>query len=177
MQSAHGSTTVKRKKKKKGLEPNECYWIKNEAQMRAKKTFDPERDPPPDLAVEIDISESSLDRMGIYAALGIPEIWRFDGESFQVYLLGATGKYEPSAESLSFPFLPLARVELFLRESNTRGETSLVRAIAAWVRSDLMPAYQAYQAKSRKRSRATAGRPTPNPAARERCARTAARSG
>src|SRR5262249_12678957 len=80
-----GSTTFKRKSKRRGLEPDKCYWIQNEPSMRGKKTFDVKTDPPPDLAVDVDISSSSLKRMAIYAALGVPEIWRFDGEVFEFY--------------------------------------------------------------------------------------------
>src|SRR5262249_45118647 len=77
----HGgrSTTLKRELLQHGLEPDESYWIQNEARMRGKKDLDLEADPPPDLAVEIDITSSSLPRMSIYASLSVAEVWRFDG--------------------------------------------------------------------------------------------------
>jgi Uma2 family endonuclease len=134
-----GSTTFKRKAKKKGLEPDKCYWIQNELFMRGKKDFDIHSDPPPDLAIEIDITHSSLDRMAIYAALGIPEIWCFDGQSLQVYHLGRGRKYRRVDRSLAFPFLPPAEVLRFLRASDTQGETSLGRSFRLWVREKLMP--------------------------------------
>src|SRR5262245_709157 len=71
-----GSTTVKREAQLRGLEPDECYWIQNERLMRGKKHFDIHTDPPPDLAIEVDITSSSLDRMSIYATLGVAEVWR-----------------------------------------------------------------------------------------------------
>jgi Uma2 family endonuclease len=145
-----GSTTLKRKRMKKGLEPDKCYWIKNESRMRGKTEFDPRKDPPPDLAVEIDISRSSLDRMAIYAALGVPEVWRFDEESFLVYQLQADGRYEARSQSLSFPFLPIAEVERFLRQSQSRDETSLLRDFCSWVRLNLLPASNASSAKPKK---------------------------
>ena len=74
-----GSTTFRRRRAEKGLEPDNCYWIANEAAVRGKDKIDLRRDPPPDLAVEIDITHSSLDRMGIYASIRVPEVWRFDG--------------------------------------------------------------------------------------------------
>src|SRR5215216_7161905 len=74
-----GSTTFKQKNLKKGLEPDEGYYVANEAAVRWKKRLDLRRDPPPDLVVEIDITHRAVDREIIYAALGVPEIWRFDG--------------------------------------------------------------------------------------------------
>lgn len=71
------------KRRKKGLEADECYWIQNESQMRGKKEFDLDVDPPPDLALEIDITHSSLDRMAIYAGLKILEVWRLEGNTLE----------------------------------------------------------------------------------------------
>ncbi|WP_240038857.1 Uma2 family endonuclease [Okeania hirsuta] len=87
--SSLGSTTLSRKDLQKGVEPDECYYITNEELVRGKIKFDLDRDPPPDLAIEIYITSSSLDRLTIYAALGIREIWRFDGEKlFIIFFVG-----------------------------------------------------------------------------------------
>jgi Uma2 family endonuclease len=137
-----GSTTLKRAVKKRGLEPDECYWIQHEPLMRGKKDFDITTDPPPDLAVEVDIMHSSLDRLAIYAALGILEIWRFDGKSLQVYRLGARGKYEPVERSAAFPCLPPEEVLRFLQDSDTQDETTLVRSFRRWVREEILPLRQ-----------------------------------
>ena len=64
-------------------------------------------DPPPDLAIEIDITSSSVDREEIYAALGVPEIWRYDGDTLRIFLLRLDGTYELSETSTCFPFLPI----------------------------------------------------------------------
>ena len=74
--AGYGSMTFKRRKFLRGLEPDECYWIAKEAQMRGRDHIDLRVDPPPDLVLEIDIFHSSLDRMGIYGILGVPEVWR-----------------------------------------------------------------------------------------------------
>jgi Uma2 family endonuclease len=134
-----GSTTFKRILKKKGLEPDECYWIQNERLMRGKKVFDIDSDPPPDLAVEIDITQSSLNRMRIYAALRVPEIWVFDGKSLRAYLLGTNGKYKESSTSLAFPMVPMAEIERFLHQFGTTDETTLLRAFSKWVRETILP--------------------------------------
>src|SRR6266542_3916512 len=71
-----GSTTLRRKRKQKGIESDNCYWIAHEAQVRGKKVIRLRFDPPPDLALEVDVSRSSMNRMGIYASLKVPEVWR-----------------------------------------------------------------------------------------------------
>ena len=129
-----GATTFRRQAKKRGLEPDACYWIQNERRMRGQKEFDPERDPPPDLAIEVDITSSSLDRMGIYASLGIPEVWRCDGETLTVQLLQPDGSYAPAPRSAALPGLPPGEVLRFLRLSDEKDETSLIRSFRAWVR-------------------------------------------
>src|ERR1700722_6850872 len=80
------STTFQRDDLERGLEPDRCFYIRNLDAVLGKLEIDLSIDPPPDLAIEIDIMSSYLDRLGIYAALGVPEVWRFDGEHFQVLL-------------------------------------------------------------------------------------------
>ncbi|MBI3822033.1 MAG: Uma2 family endonuclease [Planctomycetes bacterium] len=142
-----GSTTFRRILKKKGLEADECYWIQNENLMRGKKSFDIETDPPPDLAMEIEITESALPRMKIYAAFKVPEVWRFDGRRLRVFILGANGKYKESAKSRAFPHVPIREIERFLRASATTDETTLLRAFTTWVRATVVPKVEADQAK------------------------------
>src|SRR5438445_2046967 len=71
-----GSTTFRHRKLRRGLEPDACWWITNEPLIRGKHRIDLQADPPPDLALEVDITRSSLNRLKIYAALRIPEVWR-----------------------------------------------------------------------------------------------------
>src|SRR5262245_37165437 len=72
-----GSMTCRREELARGLEPDECYWIEHEPVVRGRDDIDLDTDPPPDLALEIEISRSALDRMSIYAALRVPEVWRW----------------------------------------------------------------------------------------------------
>jgi Uma2 family endonuclease len=134
-----GSMTFKNKSLKKGLEPDKCWWIKNEQKMRNKKSFDVERDPPPDLAIEIEFSCSALDRMGIYAALKVGEVWRFDGEVLRVSILGPNGKYRQKEQSLVFPFLPIAKIVYFLKRSADVDETTLLTEFVQWIREEIAP--------------------------------------
>jgi Uma2 family endonuclease len=134
-----GSTTLDRKELQRGLESDECYYIQNEARVRGKLHIDLAVDPPPDLALEIDVTRSSVNRQAIYAALRVPELWRFDGDALHVYVLRPDGEYERSAQSRCFPFLPMGEVERFLKQITTLDETTLVGAFQDWVRQTLVP--------------------------------------
>jgi Uma2 family endonuclease len=136
-----GSTTIKRRDLDRGLEPDDCYYFANAAKVRDWTALDLSNDPPPDLALEIDITNSSLDRMSIYAALRVPEVWRFDGEELRVYALGVDGSYQESATSVSLPFLPLAEITPLLEQGlrNQGDDRPRLRAIREWCRQRLVP--------------------------------------
>ena len=96
-------------------------------------------DPPPDLAIEIDITSSWLDRLEIYAALRVPEVWRFDGEEFKVLILGANGKYKgTNQERAAFPALPMDGFVLHLKKLGTADELSLLEDFTEWLRSEVV---------------------------------------
>jgi Uma2 family endonuclease len=131
-----GSTTWSREDLQRGLEPDSCYYIQNELAVRGKDDIDLTQDPPPDLAIEVDNTRSSLNRMAIYAALGVPEVWRFDGESLTIYHLGEDD-YVPQEQSAVLPLLQQGDILRFLQMSQTMGETSWVREFRQWVRKKL----------------------------------------
>jgi Uma2 family endonuclease len=128
-------TTFRKEAEQRGLEPDECYWIQNEERMRSRKEFDPESDPPPDLAIEVDITSSSLPRMSIYADLGVPEVWRFDGTTFTINLL-RLGNYEQAERGLALPALTAAVVARFLARSDEVGEMAMMFEFLDWVRAE-----------------------------------------
>ena len=132
-----GDMTCDREDLDRGLEPDECFYIENEPAVRHKDEIDLATDPPPDLAIEIDVSRSSRDRLSIYAALRIPEIWTFDGERLRVYRRDEGGEYSWADRSRQFPFLPLERVAEFLRQRGQTDENTLIRSFRAWVRGQL----------------------------------------
>ncbi|MFO0818683.1 MAG: Uma2 family endonuclease [Pirellulales bacterium] len=130
-----GSTTLKLADRSKGIEPDECYYIAHEAAVRDKSDYDSRRDPPPDLAIEVDITSASVDRLSVYAALGVPEIWRLNGEELSFLLLTSSlGTYEAVSHSRAFPFLPVSVVSEFLSKQGLIDETSIVRSFVEWVR-------------------------------------------
>ncbi len=91
-----GSTTLGREVLNRGLEPDECFYISSARKIRDSKNIDLEFDPPPDLAIEIDITGNSGRRLSIYGALRIPEVWQFDGEILTVLRLQDDGSYRIS---------------------------------------------------------------------------------
>jgi Uma2 family endonuclease len=130
---AGGSTTFHRQDLERGLEPDDCFYLAHAAAVLGKAEIDLRHDPPPDLALEIDITRSSLDRLAIYAALGVPEVWRFDGRRLEVYLRRGDGTFGLSTQSLSFPTLPLPEFEAFLLENAGLDDSALVRLFRGWI--------------------------------------------
>jgi Uma2 family endonuclease len=130
-----GSTTLRRRLRRRGIEADECFWIANAHRMAGRRRLDLRTDPPPDLAVEVDVTHSSLDRLGIYAALGVPEVWRLDGDSLTFHVMGADGAYAGAAASKSFPLLEPAVLLGFLQEARQAGdENAVVRRFRDWIR-------------------------------------------
>lgn len=129
-----GSTTFRRRRRKRGLEPDSCWWIASEPRVRGKTVINLAKDPPPDLALEIDITHSSLDRLSIYAALGVPEVWRLENKTLVCHLLGSDGHYTTSPTGRAFPHLVVADISGFLALLGQVDENAVVRQFRAWVR-------------------------------------------
>lgn len=128
-----GSTTWSRADLHKGLEADECYYIGHEKAVRGKPEIDLTTDPPPDLAIEVDITSSSLNRLEIYAALGVPEVWRYDGTILRIYRL-VEGEYHSESASTAIPQLRCEDILRFVEASQAMGETSLIRRFRDWIR-------------------------------------------
>jgi Uma2 family endonuclease len=128
--------TFKREDLDRGLEPDNCYYVQNERRMRRTMKLDLAIDPPPDLAIEVEVSRPVIDKMPIYAAFGVPEVWRFNGEAFQFFALAAVGQYEPRDGSGCLPHFPVSQVVKVLSQLNTASETALVRSFRDWVKNN-----------------------------------------
>jgi Uma2 family endonuclease len=133
-----GSTTFRKEVSAKGLEPDSCWWIANAPRLFGKKKLDLDVDPPPDLAFEIDVTNNSIPRLPIYAALKVPEIWRFDGSNFTFLVLKRGSKYSESATSRVFPRLTPADVQRFVEMIVDKDENDLLRQFRKWVREHLI---------------------------------------
>jgi Uma2 family endonuclease len=132
--ASFGSTTYRRKDAQKGLEPDECYYFKDEQKMRARKRWNPKRDPPPELVVEVDVTHRSVAREPIYAALGVPEIWRWTGRRLECLELGG-GEYKPRERSLAFPFLIVGELTRFVNMRWRAGENATIAKFRTWLRA------------------------------------------
>jgi Uma2 family endonuclease len=131
-----GSTTLKRQPISKGIEPDSCYYIQNEPAIRGKQQLDLRTDPPPDLAVEIDITSTSVNKFNIYAALGVGELWRYDGEFLHFYQLVET-QYIEIIFSSAFPLVSVSDMNRFIQQSKTMDEIDLVESFRTWVQGKL----------------------------------------
>jgi Uma2 family endonuclease len=127
-----GSTTFRREDLRVGIEPDECYYLTNADRVRGMKRLDSAVYPPPDLAIEVDITSRSIPRQPIYAALGVPELWRFDGSTLTVLALRA-GAYRAVEHSIAFPFLPIDQFSSFVCRMTNEEQTMVVREFRRWV--------------------------------------------
>jgi Uma2 family endonuclease len=127
-----GSTTFRRRDLECGLEPDKCYYLRNAGRVRGMRDFDPTIYPPPDLAIELDIIHRLVEREPIYAALGVPELWRFDGQHLTVLMLNEKHVYDRSETSSAFPFLPMKKFETFLLRMKREDQNTILREFRQW---------------------------------------------
>jgi Uma2 family endonuclease len=132
-----GSTTLKRRITNQGIEPDNCYYIQNEIAVRGRQSIDLESNPPPDLAIEIDITSSSVNKLGIYSALGVPELWKYNGRGLKFYQL-VEGQYIECEFSRAFPVVSVSDMSGFIEQSKTMGEIALLKSFRAWVRDKIV---------------------------------------
>jgi len=128
-----GSTTFRRADLARGFEPDSCFYIQHEADISGKSTIDLAVDPPPDLVIEVDITSGSLDKFPIYAQVGVPEVWRYDGQRLRISILTAE-RYVESETSLALPLLTAPWLSETLAQSKTMKRTALLRSFRIWVR-------------------------------------------
>lgn len=128
-----GSTTFRRQDLDRGFEPDACFYIENAKRVRGKATIDLIADPPPDLIIEIDISHPSLDKFSIFARLGVPEVWRYDGQRLTIFKLEGE-EYVEREESTALPGLTSVIVSRLIKESRSIERPAWLRRIRAWVR-------------------------------------------
>lgn len=127
-----GSTTFKNEHMAKGIEPDECFYIQNEAAVRGKERIDLTVDPPPDLVLEVNVTSKT--HSNIYEALGVLELWRLEKGQLQINVL-QDGKYIESEFSPNFSKLPLREfIPQYLSQVKRIGRNKTMKAFRAWVR-------------------------------------------
>jgi Uma2 family endonuclease len=129
-----GSATLRKQKAQKGNEPDACFYVQNASAIGHRIELDFTVDPPPDVVVEVDIHNDSTGNDLIYAALGVPEIWRYDGHVMHVlYLHGET--YEAAAASRALPMLTAAILTEYLERLRRDGEFAAILAFDEWLQT------------------------------------------
>lgn len=131
-----GNMTFRREDLQRGLEPDECYWVANAAVMRHLEQWQADIHPPADLAFEVDIKSSSVNRQSICAQLGIVELWRFDGTTLEALQL-QSDDYAPIPTSLAVPGLVVNDLLPYLYRMEAEGENVILRSFMNWVRETL----------------------------------------
>lgn len=141
-----GSWTLRRSGLERAVEGDRTFYVANERVFRAARDPDLDRIPPPDIAVEVDVTRKCLDRLSIYAELGVPEIWRWSPDGrLEVYQLRGESlragslrgeSYERTDTSLSFQGVPVTEIAGFVERGldGSRGDSRLAREVRAWVR-------------------------------------------
>lgn len=126
-----GSTTFKRQDIAKGVEPDQCFYIENYAVMIGKRRLDLSADPPPDLAIEVDVTSKT--GLEAYQSLGVPELWRMEEGKLRISVL-RDGQYQEASFSPHFPKFPIVDgISEFLRRSQTEGRSQTLKAFRQWV--------------------------------------------
>ncbi|MBE9229440.1 Uma2 family endonuclease [Phormidium sp. LEGE 05292] len=130
-----GSTTFENEQMLAAVEPDDCFYIQNEAAIRGKKRLNLKVDPPPDLAIEIDITSKT--KLAIYQNLKVPELWRYNGQKLEINIL-QSGKYVQSNQSLIFPNLPIIEaIPEHLERSKVIGRNATMKLFRAWLKTQL----------------------------------------
>jgi Uma2 family endonuclease len=126
-----GSTTFRRQDLARGFEPDACFYVAHAARMRQREDIDLTVDPPPDLVIEVDITSPSLNKMPIFAALGVPEVWRYDGRQVSIFVLGA-GEYTLVEGSAAFPGVTPEVISQFVEAGKTLQRMDWQRSVRDW---------------------------------------------
>jgi Uma2 family endonuclease len=129
-----GSTTLNRPDLERGAEPDNCYYIQNQPLVAGKKV-DLNTDPPPDLIVEVDITHTDIDKLNLYASMGVPEFWRYNGQVLRIYQL-LDRQYIEVENSPTFSWVIKEPLYKFLEEAKF-DEVRASKVFRAWAQQQL----------------------------------------
>lgn len=131
-----GSVTLRREDLGRGSEPDSCYYIARAPELSGRTRIDLATDPPPDLVIEIDYTNPTLDKLALYASLGVPEVWRYEpGGRLTIHRLQGEG-YAEDERSSSLAPLTHTDVERFMAEAATLSRPAWVRHVREWARQN-----------------------------------------
>lgn len=129
-----GSMTMKRKDRDRGTEPDACFYVQAASRLGAKRHVDVTTDPPPDIAVEIDVHQDSSSKLPLYAALAIPEIWRYDGSALTIHRLEG-GEYVAVPSSAALPMVDASTLTRFLNLLSEQDQYDVLLSFEEWLDS------------------------------------------
>jgi Uma2 family endonuclease len=132
------TTTFRRQDLERGFEADASFYVQNEAHIRGKRELDLTVDPPPDLVLEMEMSRSALNKLALFASMGIPEVWRCDGQRVAIFVLDQD-RYRESPASLAIPALTSEVLTRFLRDSRTMLSPVWFQAVSDWAREQRGP--------------------------------------
>lgn len=131
-----GSTTFRRQDLDRGFAPDASFYVAHKPRVREQTEIDLSVDPPPDLVVEIDVANSSLDKLPMYAQIGVPEVWRGEGGTLRILRRRSDGDgFDEVAESRALPPLTSEAMNRLLAESQRQPRTVWLKAVRSWVRA------------------------------------------
>ena len=131
--------TIRRSDLDRGFEPDNCYYVQHELQMREEKKINLKTAPPPDLAIEVEVTRELGKKVTLYAAFGIPELWCWRRNELKVFELSQDGEYVARETSICFPTFPVAKAQEIVQQFGTASRTSLARLFRNWVRDNMQP--------------------------------------
>lgn len=132
------STTFRREDLERGFEPDGSFYFRNIGGMRGKRDVDLDRgDPAPDLVIEVDVTSPSLNKLPIYARLGVAEVWRYAGGKMEILKRDQAGEgYEPAAVSAFLPALTSEVLTRFVEEGLATSRPAWARKLRGWARQN-----------------------------------------
>lgn len=130
-----GSMTFRREDLERGFEPDSCFYVQNETRVSGKTQIDLAVDPPPDLVIEVDITSPSLNKLPIYAQIGVPEVWRYDGGRLGILRL-ERGEYGVVLASATLPPLTSSVLSNLVDKSRVTKRRAWIREVREWAQSN-----------------------------------------
>jgi len=126
-----GASTFTREDLERGFEADSCFYVQNVVKVRNKERVDLETDPPPDLVIEIEVTNPSINKLPLFAEFGVPEVWRYDGVRLEMFRLVGS-QYEATEESVAFAGVAADVLTRLLEQGKRLGRTGWLRMTRAW---------------------------------------------
>ncbi|HEY8667984.1 MAG TPA: Uma2 family endonuclease [Tepidisphaeraceae bacterium] len=132
-----GSTTFRSEGADAGLEPDQCFYVQQVDAIRGKDEIDLASDPPPDLAIEVEITQRLSQREAVYARLGVPELWRDDGQTLRIFLLQPDGTYQQSDRGHAFQSITATALTALLNAAHQQDDITWTRSCRQWIQANV----------------------------------------